>query len=236
MKARITEVFTSVEGEGILCGTKTLFVRMAGCPFGCTYCDTPGSLPAGSGTEYGMDEAAGLISSSIEEGTYKVNFTGGDPLVQHEAVALLARGVQEGGTRTYLESSCFDQARFRHVLPHIDIAKIEFKTRDSGFAPPGRHDAMTAEAAGCLRAAVASGRTTYVKVVVGAGTSEDDVAGIADLVLTAAGRDLAGFVIQPVHGEGAPPMDLLMGLHGAVHSRYPGVRVIPQMHKMLGAP
>jgi len=40
MKVRLFEIFTSVEGEGILYGTKTLFVRLAGCPFTCFYCDS----------------------------------------------------------------------------------------------------------------------------------------------------------------------------------------------------
>ena len=31
-EVRLSEIFTSVEGEGILFGTKTLFVRLAGCP------------------------------------------------------------------------------------------------------------------------------------------------------------------------------------------------------------
>jgi organic radical activating enzyme len=30
---KLSEIFTSIEGEGILFGTKTMFVRLAGCPF-----------------------------------------------------------------------------------------------------------------------------------------------------------------------------------------------------------
>ena len=37
MKTRLFEIFTSIEGEGILYGTKTLFVRFAGCPYSCFY-------------------------------------------------------------------------------------------------------------------------------------------------------------------------------------------------------
>ena len=52
LKTRIFEIFTSVEGEGILYGTKTLFVRLAGCPYSCFYCDTLDALPLDSGKEY----------------------------------------------------------------------------------------------------------------------------------------------------------------------------------------
>ena len=57
MNVRLFEIFTSVEGEGILYGTKTLFVRLAGCPFTCFYCDTKESLPLDSGEEYSIDQA-----------------------------------------------------------------------------------------------------------------------------------------------------------------------------------
>ena len=120
MKVRLFEIFTSVEGEGILYGTKTLFVRLAGCPFTCFYCDTKESLPLDSGEEYSIDEAIELIDSNLQNQTYKVNFTGGDPLIQHQAVAQLAKHIQTKKIPTYLESSCFDTVSYTHLtLPTI---------------------------------------------------------------------------------------------------------------------
>ena len=250
MKVRLSEIFTSVEGEGILYGTKTLFVRLAGCPFTCFYCDTPESLPLDSGTEHSVEEAAGLIDDSLQDHTYKVNFTGGDPLMQHEAVALLAEHVHTHarGVLTYLESSCFDADRFAHVLPHIDVAKIEFKTSDSEFVDAGHHDRMTGQALRCLELAVAAGKNTYVKIVVSSETSVGEVRDLAVAVSGAArksGNDMdaaigavsmSGFVIQPVYGKGEPPLELLLAIYDAIRPVYADVRVIPQLHKLIGAP
>jgi organic radical activating enzyme len=77
-------------------------VRLAGCPFTCFYCDTKESLPLDSGKEYDIEEACQLIDSNLKNQTYKVNFTGGDPLIQHEAVAKLAKHVQDKKIPTYL--------------------------------------------------------------------------------------------------------------------------------------
>lgn len=236
---RISEVFTSLEGEGVLLGTKTLFVRLAGCPFRCSYCDTDYALPMDSGTEYGMDEALALVREALQPGTFKVNFTGGDPLVQHEAVAEMARLVRsEDGVPTYLESSCFDAARFRAVVPHIDYVKVELKTADSGFVDEARYPALLDSAVECLRESVGLGKFTYVKIVVGASTAEGHLADLVGRALEAApgGAGLSGMVIQPVTGRGAPALAHLLRLYDAARPLYGGVRVVPQMHKMIGAP
>ena len=67
MKTRLFEIFTSIEGEGILYGTKTLFIRFAGCPFSCFYCDTPDALPSDSGKEYSISEACNLIDEAKKD-------------------------------------------------------------------------------------------------------------------------------------------------------------------------
>jgi len=237
MTVRIFEVFTSIEGEGILYATKTLFVRLAGCPFTCSYCDTKDSLPLDSGTEYTMRQATDLIDETLQDHTYKVNFTGGDPLLQHNAVALLAGHVRARGVLTYLESSCFDSDRFAHVLPHIDIAKIEFKTSDSGFVTKTRHDKMIGEALRCLELAVGADKTVYIKLVVGSSTPAGEVRRLASAVFELVPREaISGFVIQPVHGSGAPSLDHLLEIYDLIRPIYADIRVVPQLHKIINAP
>ena len=52
MKAPIIEVFSSIQGEGLLIGRRQIFVRFAGCNLNCNYCDTPESRKSTAGTEY----------------------------------------------------------------------------------------------------------------------------------------------------------------------------------------
>ena len=237
MKVRLFEIFTSVEGEGILYGTKTLFVRLAGCPFTCFYCDTKETLPLDSGTEYTVDDANRLIDSHLKNYTYKVNFTGGDPLIQHKAVALLAKHIQDKNIPTYLESSCFDIDRFNHVLPFIDIVKIEFKTKDSDFVTLKHYAKFIKHTMECLKSSLDTNKTTFIKIVVSSKTQLDEFERLVKEIFDiATNRNIDGFVIQPSYGISEPSLDHLLCLYDVVYPYYNAVKVVPQLHKFIGAP
>ena len=237
MNVRLFELFTSIEGEGTLYGTKTLFVRLAGCPFGCFYCDTADALPPDSGTEYDMDTACKMIETSLEPNTYKVNFTGGDPLVQSGALAEMAKFVQSKKIPTYIESSCYDSAKFGAVIPFIDIVKIEFKTADSEFVDKAHYPRLIQNAIECLEISAKLDKRAYIKIVVSARTGEDDFAELLEKIFqTVSAEEISGFVIQPTHGIEEPGLELLLKLYDLVWPYYREVRVVPQLHKIIGAP
>jgi len=237
LKVRLFEIFTSVEGEGILYGTKTLFVRLAGCPFTCFYCDTIEALPMNSGTEYSLEDACKIINSKLQDKTYKVNFTGGDPLIQHEAVREMAKHVKSKNIPTYLESSCFDSAKFSEVVPFIDFVKIEFKTKDSEFVDLKHYSTLMENAFECLKTSVLLKKITYIKIVV---SSKTDLPSFKELIKrifnTISKTDIAGFIIQPTYGIAEPSLEQLLEFYDIVYPFYNEVRIIPQLHKLIGAP
>jgi len=237
LKVRLFEIFTSLEGEGILYGTKTLFVRLAGCPFTCFYCDTKESLPLDSGQEYELTEACQQIDKHLEKKTYKVNFTGGDPLIQAEAVAELAKHVQKKHIPTYLESSCFDAKKFNLVLPYIDFVKIELKTKDSEFVDAKHYSTLIENALQCLKSAIKSKKPTYIKIVVSAKTELESFESLVKQIFeTVNSKDLKGFIIQPTYGIAEPTLHKLLSFYDVVYQFYNEVRVVPQLHKLIGAP
>jgi 7-carboxy-7-deazaguanine synthase len=233
---KLSEIFTSIEGEGILFGTKTMFVRLAGCPFRCHWCDTPYALPMDSGSDYSVEEVKEIISRSLQPNTYKINFTGGEPLVQYEAVIELAKFVRQKGLRAYLESACYDAVRFAKVLPYMDICKVELKLRDSKIVNEKQYCNLLKNELECLRQAVSCCKTTYIKVVV---TNSSNLKEFKEIVREvfriAKPSELAGFIIQPSYRIDEPTLDVLFGFYDAVYPMYDQVRVVPQLHKIIGA-
>ena len=199
--------------------------------------DTKESLPLDSGKEYDIEDAFKEIDRHLEDKTYKVNFTGGDPLMQAEAVAELAKYVQRKNIPTYLESSCFDAKKFGQILPYIDFIKIELKTQDSEFVDAKHYSTLIENALLCLESAIKSKKSTYIKIVVSAKTELESFESLVRQIFKVADpKDLKGFIIQPTYGIAEPTLQKLLSFYDAVYSYYTEVRVVPQLHKLIGAP
>jgi 7-carboxy-7-deazaguanine synthase len=236
-RARVSEIFTSIEGEGIFVGKKTMFIRLSGCHLKCRWCDTKYALPLDSGTDYQIDEIKDLIIKELRPFTYKVNFTGGEPLLQTEAVIELADFIKkQTNLKTYMESSCFDSELFSKVLPYIDICKIEFKTDDSNVVEDEEYDNLLLNEIRCLELAVESNKATYIKIVV---TNSTNLESFKNLVYNISKRikpsDILGFIIQPSFGIDQPTVNKLLDTYDIVEPMFPEVRIIPQLHKEIGA-
>jgi len=87
----VSEIFFSLQGEGVLMGTPTTFVRFVGCNLDCSWCDTKYAR------EGGKEMSANEIFDRVEEiGSPFVSLTGGEPLVQEDIYQLLDALLENG--------------------------------------------------------------------------------------------------------------------------------------------
>jgi 7-carboxy-7-deazaguanine synthase len=84
---RIAELYPSIQGEGTLTGTKSAFVRVAGCNLRCSYCDTPYASWKPEGEEVPVEE---IVTQVAQLGLSHVVLTGGEPMLFAELVPLSA--------------------------------------------------------------------------------------------------------------------------------------------------
>jgi 7-carboxy-7-deazaguanine synthase len=94
---RIAEVFRSVQGEGFLTGTESIFVRTSGCNLRCCYCDTPYASWSPEGKELSVAEIATQIEALAQPASQTsgpishVVLSGGEPMLFAELIALCER-------------------------------------------------------------------------------------------------------------------------------------------------
>ena len=97
---RVFSIFTSIQGESTYAGLPCVFVRLAGCPLACVYCDTQAARSA-------VGEAlpiSAIVQRALRGAPSLVEVTGGEPLAQPGTHALL-RALADQGCRVLLETS-----------------------------------------------------------------------------------------------------------------------------------
>jgi 7-carboxy-7-deazaguanine synthase len=99
---RIAEIFYSVQGEGCLIGTPSVFVRTTGCNLRCSWCDTPYTSWNPEGEEFTI---AQILDRTAEFTAAKhVVLTGGEPMIA-SGIAELAGQFRHRGMHITVETA-----------------------------------------------------------------------------------------------------------------------------------
>jgi 7-carboxy-7-deazaguanine synthase len=85
---KISEIFYSVQGEGMLVGVPSVFVRTSGCNLRCTWCDTPYTSWQPEGEERSLDS---IVEEVNGYGAGHVVITGGEPMIAPQIEELTER-------------------------------------------------------------------------------------------------------------------------------------------------
>ena len=85
---KIAEIFYSIQGEGMLVGVPSVFVRTSGCNLRCTWCDTPYTSWEPEGEERSIDS---IVEEVERYGAAHVVVTGGEPMIAPQIAELTQR-------------------------------------------------------------------------------------------------------------------------------------------------
>ncbi len=97
----IVEIFQSIQGEGILAGVPSVFVRLGGCNLRCAWCDTTYASWNPETSPRGVDDVLARIEKSPLR---HVVLTGGEPMVAPH-IAGLTRGLRALGRHITIETN-----------------------------------------------------------------------------------------------------------------------------------
>ncbi|NQV04293.1 MAG: 7-carboxy-7-deazaguanine synthase QueE [Candidatus Omnitrophica bacterium] len=221
LKAKITEIFSSIQGEGPYVGEEQVFVRFSGCNLSCKFCDE--RKKRDSFLEYTPNE---VIEKIINEGRKTVSFTGGEPLLQADFLKDILLVLKEKDLSIYLETNGILKDELLKVLDYVDVISMDIKLPSStGCVPYWQEHTVF------LKEAIK--KEVFVKSIVTPETIPRDVEMAVSIVKSL--DENIPFIIQPVSYNGnIEKVGLLGDFFDSARGRLNNVRVIPQVHKILG--
>ncbi len=224
--APVVEIFDSIQGEGKYVGAKQIFVRLAGCPLACEYCDT-------SHVAEGTFEVAGTVYDNPVDAVtlykilykhflfhnyHSISFTGGEPLLYP---AFLHEFAKTAPAKLFLETSGYDPAGILNIAPYFDYISVDLKIN---IEPFGLHADKLLSAMGLLPP-----EKMYIKMVLRPDTNADNAVSIAAPLFEK--YNIKEVWLQPVDNLYDP--EKTARWQGILNTHGVDARFVPQIHKLL---
>lgn len=252
LTARLIEIFSAIQGEGLNVGTRQLFIRFALCDLRCHFCDsshtwqvpgfchieqTPGQrdfeihpnpVPLSLMLHWVKRQNQHRLHDSI-------SLTGGEPLLQASfLVEFLPLLSNLTGLPVYLETGGHRPEQLAMILPYLSSVGMDMKL--PSVSGENRWQAH----AQFLRLCYDSQVDVFVKLIISNTTDPLELEQAADLV--AACSPGIPVILQPVTPLQLPdhlPVlaatpEQVLEWQALLKRRLKSVRVIPQTHKLIG--
>lgn len=219
-KAKIIEIFSSVQGEGLYAGQIQTFARFYGCNMKCGFCD---ESRKNKFKEYSV---RGFIDSVAKENNRVVSLTGGEPLLYADFLKEALPVMKKKGLVIYLETNGMLKNKLLEIIDFLDIISMDMKLPSStGLRGYWKQHSDFLKAA--------SRKKVFVKSVITNTTTESDIRKAVS-VIKSVDRDIF-FVLQPASVNGRiRKIKSIRRFLEIADSGLNNVRLIPQIHKILG--
>ncbi len=239
----ISEVFASIQGEGLFIGTMQLFVRLAGCSLKCRRCELPEyqqnpesfyirPWPGLRSHRMANPVTPGKLMQKIDslyrfEDFFCVSILGGEPLEQPDFLAELLPHFIKRGIPVFIETSGLLPDEFIRLYDLFSYWCVDLKiSRSWGFNGKLRrkHEKIIAKA---------DPRSTYFRILVDANDdSEAILEQIRGLNFSRFNLVVQPFAYAPSHFNDWDTNTILEWIN-LFRPFFREVRWVPQVHKLL---
>ena len=236
----LTEIFSSIQGEGPYVGARQIFLRLPKCNLKCPYCDTETKIPETFQVEnvpgsrvfqefsnpISLADLLELLLAFDFSLHHSLSITGGEPLLWAEELLELLPLIRKNNLKIYLETNGTLPVQLGKLLPFVDIISMDIKLPFAQQVFWDVHEDF-------LRRSLA--KEVFIKIVVSSDTNIEDLLTARDLI---AGINPALLtVLQPVtkiRNLKSPQPKQLLIWQSLYLEKLANVRVIPQTHVFMG--
>lgn len=248
----LSEIYSAIQGEGPLVGVRQIFLRFSVCDLKCVWCDTPDSLvreefcqvetALGSRkfkkvkNSVSISELLSYIKGLTPDLHHSISLTGGEPLLQHKFLSAFLPLLREQiKANIYLETGGHRPDELRSVIKYIDYVSMDFKLPTSS-----KTGDLWEKHRQFLDIALSSESVLniWVKIVTTNKTSKEELNYSVELIKSVnKNNKIIEVFLQPVseiNGSKPPSEKDLLNIQTELLKIYPYIRVVPQVHKLIG--
>lgn len=252
LTARLIELFSAIQGEGLNVGIRQLFIRLALCDLRCHFCDSQNTwtIPHLASVEQTpghrdfethpnpvtLDQLLAWVERQNYPGLHEsISLTGGEPLLQAPFLKeFLPRVRHRTGLPIYLETGGHRPEQLAQILPYLNSIGMDMKL--PSVSGEECWDAHRQFLQLCSDADVEA----FVKLIIAQTTNIAELELAAELV-AACNPSIPVFLqpITPLRTADHPPMlpptpTQVLEWQALMKRQLKSVRVVPQTHKMIG--
>ncbi|MBI3306914.1 MAG: 7-carboxy-7-deazaguanine synthase QueE [Candidatus Omnitrophica bacterium] len=225
-RARISEIFSSLQGEGTHLGERHLFIRFEECHIQCTYCDE-----VKTGVEMTLDQVIEEVKrlEALEGPHAFVSLTGGEPLLYLVFLRSLLPALKNLELKVYLETNGILWQALEDVIGWCDVIAMDMKpasvTGDKNYDSDHRRFLQTAVQKEVFVKMVLSKEIFFTEY-------ENEIRIIADI------DPRIPVILQPIssriEGHDDPELMELLGRLQRNGSQWASnIRIVPRFHKIF---
>lgn len=253
--ANVFGVFASIQGEGIYLGCPQIFIRFTGCNIRCSYCDTvdallPQAIVRIEQTPFSgnmklvpnpisAETLAGFVKHLTDSfiGFHSISLTGGEPLMYAGFLKKLLPLLKLSRLEIFLETNGTLPEQLEKIINEIDIISMDIKIPCD--IQKGKLDWNKTE----KFLQIARQRKCFIKVIIsnqlGAKLNEEFIT--ASDIIARISPEIS-VVLQPAFYETNQPsrryagadIKRMLEVYQIFRTKVKDVRIIPQVHKLIG--
>lgn len=232
MNTNVIEIFSSIQGEGLLLGRRQIFVRFTGCNLECNYCDTINSRDKYQGEVISTDQLFERIKKLRTPDFHSISLTGGEPLLHAD---FIREFLKQYNFDSLLETNGSLPDELMKIINLIKYASVDIKLPE--HEPVYNWNDLLNYELESINLLIKEDINTYCKIVVLPTTKIDTIDFISSkLADEVKNDDKLSLIIQPV----SPLYDWnkintqkKLFKFSEIAGNYLDVFVIPQIHKLL---
>jgi 7-carboxy-7-deazaguanine synthase len=218
IRAKISEIFKSIQGEGKYVGCVQTFLRFWDCNLDCCYCDTKPK----SYRQYSDRDLKDQIALEKNISPWLV-LTGGEPLLQADFLGEFLPQIKK--KKIYLETNATLVKEVKKIVKHVDTVSFDIKLKSSTGenSPWSKHQDFFQ---------VVKQKDLFFKMIISRTTTDYDIKKTAEFM-----QDKKKFTLylQPeAKSLSRALIKRLVGFQEYFTENNIDSRILPQVHKFLG--